>query len=267
MSKTIFELRNISFAYEQQKVLDRIQLELQRGEFLGLVGPNGSGKSTLVKCMLGLLQPDEGEVYYLGQPLRKFSGNLEIGYVSQKANQFNHGFPATVAEIVATGLYGKLGLFRRMGKKEWARVYEAIELVGLSSLAERSIGNLSGGQQQRALIARALVGEPKILILDEPTVGIDAAGAAQFYHLLDTLHREMGLTMLLVTHEIEDVISYLDRVACINRQLHFHGEPHLFLEDRQEILSRVHGFYFPKTDQTSLLLPAGGEERSSTPYP
>lgn len=262
----MIELRNITFAYERQKVLDGIHLSLMQGEFLGLVGPNGSGKSTLVKCMLGLLQPDEGEVYYLGQPLKKFSGNLEIGYVSQKANHFNHGFPATVAEIVATGLFGKMGLFRRMGKKEWARVNEAIELVGLASYAQRSMGQLSGGQQQRALIARALVAEPKLLILDEPTVGIDAEGAARFYRLMDQLHREKGLTMLLVTHEIEHVISFLDRVACLNRQLHFLGESRLFLENRQEILSRVHGYYFPETDHTNMLLTAmGREERSFTP--
>lgn len=262
----MIELHNVSFAYERQKVLDGIHLSLRQGEFLGLIGPNGSGKSTLVKCMLGLLQPDEGEVYYLGQPLKKFSGNLEIGYVSQKANHFNHGFPATVAEIVATGLFGKMGLFRRMGKKEWVRVNEVIELVGLTAHAQRSIGQLSGGQQQRALIARALVGEPKLLILDEPTVGIDAEGAARFYRLLDRLHREMGLTMFLVTHELEHVISYLDRVACLNRKLFFDGESHQFLENHREILSQVYGYYLPEMDHNNRWLRARGkEERSFTP--
>lgn len=242
MTKSVVELREVTFSYDHQIVLDGINLTLRQGEFLGLIGPNGSGKSTLVKCMLGLVQPDQGEVLFYGQPLRKLAHPSNIGYVSQKANHFNHGFPATVAEIVATGLFGKMGLFRRMGKQEWERVHDAIDQVGLASFADRSIGQLSGGQQQRALIARALVGEPQLLILDEPTVGVDAESADRFYRLLATLHREEGLTMLLVTHELESVTPYLDQVACLNKKLHFYGNVQEFMENRQEIFSRVYGY-------------------------
>lgn len=242
MTKSVVELREVTFSYDHQIVLDGINLTLREGEFLGLIGPNGSGKSTLVKCMLGLVQPDQGEVLFYGQPLRKLAHPSNIGYVSQKANHFNHGFPATVAEIVATGLFGKMGLFRRMGKQEWERVHDAIDQVGLASFADRSIGQLSGGQQQRALIARALVGEPQLLILDEPTVGVDAESADRFYRLLATLHREEGLTMLLVTHELESVTPYLDQVACLNKKLHFYGNIQEFMENRQEIFSRVYGY-------------------------
>ncbi|WP_091741457.1 metal ABC transporter ATP-binding protein [Marininema mesophilum] len=239
--ETVLELKDIQFSYENQTVLEAINLSLKRGEFLGLVGPNGSGKSTLLKIALGSLRPDRGEVCLFGQSLRQFRDWSRLGYVSQKATSFNLGFPATVWEVVASGLYGKLGLFRRLNKKHGRLVDEVIEKVGLTAYARRNIGRLSGGQQQRAFIARALVSEPELLILDEPTVGVDAHSAEQFYQLLSHLNREQGLSLILVTHDVGAVTTYIDRVACLNRCIHFHGDSAAFVAQQQAILSTAYG--------------------------
>ncbi|MGX9706970.1 zinc transport system ATP-binding protein [Laceyella sediminis] len=241
MKEHVIEIKNLHFSYEEQPVLDGINLVLDRGQFLGLVGPNGSGKSTLIKCVLGMLKPERGEIRLFGQPVRHARLGGRIGYVSQKANSFNLGFPATVKEVVASGLYGQLGLLRRMGRLEWKKVDQAIAKVGLSAFRDRNIGKLSGGQQQRAFIARALVADPDLLILDEPTVGVDAKSTEQFYALLTELHRHHGLTLLLVTHDIGVLSTSVDQVACLNKRLFFHGDPDEFAQREQEILTQAYG--------------------------
>lgn len=241
MNAPVVEIKNLSYTYDEQKVLDDINLTVNKGEFLGIVGPNGSGKSTLIKCILGFLKPQQGNISVFGSPIRKLQDSSRIGYVSQKANSFNTGFPATVKEVVASGLYGKLGLFRRMAKKHMEQVERAIAQVGLTSYQNRNIGKLSGGQQQRAFIARALVADPDLLVLDEPTVGIDAKTTEEFYELLRRLHREEGLTLVMVTHDIGAVSSAVDRVACLNRHLYYHGDAAGFEERRQDILTRAYG--------------------------
>ncbi|MFC7440199.1 metal ABC transporter ATP-binding protein [Laceyella putida] len=241
MNEHVIEIRDLHFSYEEQKVLDDVNFVVDRGQFLGLVGPNGSGKSTLVKCILGLLKPEQGEVRLFGEPVRYSRAGSRLGYVSQKANSFNLGFPATVKEVVASGLYGQLGLFRRMKQTDWDKVDQAIGKVGLTEYRDRNIGKLSGGQQQRAFIARALVADPELLILDEPTVGVDVKSTEQFYQLLTELHRHHGLTLLLVTHDIGVLSTYVDQVACLNKRLFFHGDPDEFAEREQEILTRAYG--------------------------
>ncbi|MBO8171228.1 MAG: metal ABC transporter ATP-binding protein [Bacillaceae bacterium] len=237
----IIELRDVTFRYDNRPVLEHINMTLNPGEFLGLVGPNGSGKSTLIKIILGLLKPQEGEVRLFGQPLSRFKDWSRVGYVSQKANSFNTGFPATVFEVVSMGLFGKMGLFKWMGKKEKEKVYQAIETVGLSDYTRQNIGQLSGGQQQRVFIARALVSEPDLLILDEPTVGVDAYSVAQFYQLLDNMHRKMGVSLVLVSHDIGVITSRVDRLACLNKKLFFHGDPEDFSEQQECILNQMYG--------------------------
>ncbi|GGE06319.1 zinc ABC transporter ATP-binding protein [Marinithermofilum abyssi] len=241
MKSTVLELQNIYFSYGEQPVLEGVDLSLKQGEFLGLVGPNGSGKSTLIKLALGRLSPDRGSVSLFGRPIRQFKDWPKVGYVSQKASSFNLGFPATVREVVASGLYGKLGLFHRMKDRHWEQVQDAIAQVGLETLARRNIGELSGGQQQRALIARALVSDPQLLVLDEPTVGVDAESVDRFYRLLAHLHRDKGLTLLLVTHDIGAITTYVDRIACLNKRLFFHGDSREFENRRSEILSAAYG--------------------------
>ncbi|WP_044641456.1 metal ABC transporter ATP-binding protein [Risungbinella massiliensis] len=237
----IIEVNNVSFSYDNQKVLDQVNLTLNKGEFLGILGPNGSGKSTLMKLILGLLKPDEGSIQIFETPVNQWKKRYRLGYVSQKSNSFDSGFPATVREVVTSGLVGKKGLFRRYNKQDRQRVEKALDIVGIADLANRNIGKLSGGQQQRAFIARALVTDPELLILDEPTVGIDAKSTASFYQLLADLHQQKDLSLILVTHDIGVVSSTVDRVACLNRKLHFHGSSQEFSENQKEILTKMYG--------------------------
>lgn len=235
------ELTNVSFAYNQQNVLEDIDMHIPKGSFLGLVGPNGSGKTTLIKLMLGLLKPDDGEIKLFGTNIKQFDDWNKIGFVSQKANSFNTGFPATVFEVVSMGLYGKVGLFKFLSKKDKQTVREAIAQVGMSEYEKTNIGNLSGGQQQRVFIARALVSSPDLLILDEPTVGVDQQSVANFYFMLEKLNRERGITLILVTHDVGAMTDYVTDVACLNKCLHFHGNSDDFAENKNSMMSKMYG--------------------------
>lgn len=223
MQSKLIELDDIHFSYEQRIVLEHIELQVREGEFWALIGPNGSGKSTLINIILGLLKPDKGTVKLFGEEIAHFHHRELIGYVSQKSNSFNSGFPATVLEVVRSGLTRKRGLFKRFSKEDNEKTLNALEIVGMERFATQNIGELSGGQQQRVFIARALVGDPKLLVMDEPTVGIDQQNVASFYSMLNRLNREHGLAILLVTHEIDLVTDLATHVACLNRSIHFHG--------------------------------------------
>lgn len=235
MSEPVLRLSGVTFSYERRPVLEDINLKVAAGEFLGLIGPNGSGKSTLIRLALGRLSPDTGNVYLFGEPVKKFREWHRVGYVSQKANSFNLGFPATVYEVVASGLTGKLGLFRRIGAKERSVIRDVLEKLGLTEIAGANIGRLSGGQQQRTFIARALVSRPELLILDEPTVGVDAESVERFYQLIERLHREEHLTILMVTHDIGAVTAVADRIVLLNRRIRFCGDPRELAGRREEV--------------------------------
>ncbi|PMC39647.1 hypothetical protein CJ195_06960 [Bacillus sp. UMB0899] len=241
MSQLIVEIKDLNFTYERQRVLEDINLTIEKGSFLGLVGPNGSGKTTLLKCLLGLLKPQQGEIKLFGQQIQKFKNWHEIGFVSQKANSFNTGFPASVFEVVSSGLTSRLGLFKFMNRQDRTKVYEAIEAVGLSAFTKRNIGEMSGGQQQRAFIARAIVSNPKLLILDEPTVGVDAQTVQNFYDMLLTLNKDLGITLILVTHDVGTITDKVSHVACINKHLHFHGNSKEFESLKETEMSDFYG--------------------------
>lgn len=241
MKEPVIEVNGVTFSYDQGRVLEDVSLALGKGEFLGLVGPNGSGKSTLIKAILGLQRPQRGEIRLFGHAITKFREWSRIGYVSQKANSFNTRFPATVFEVVSTGLYGKIGLLKRLSKTDKQTVYEVIERVGLTAYHKQKMGDLSGGQQQRVFIARALVGKPDLLILDEPTVGVDAGSVEQFFALLDDFRRDDDLTILLVSHDIGAITSQVSHIACLNKRLHYHGDPREFAAHQEEILSQAYG--------------------------
>ena len=263
MSSFAVEAKDVTLSYSDEPVVVDVSFRLPKGSLVGVVGPNGAGKSTVIKAIVGVMKPDAGEIKISGEPVGARKNQLT--YVPQRG-AVDWDFPITAEEVVRQGRFHFVGLLRGFRDEDRRAVKEAMEAVSMTELADRQIGALSGGQQQRVFLARALVGEPKLLILDEPTVGIDAEGAARFYRLLDRLHREMGLTMFLVTHELEHVISYLDRVACLNRKLFFDGESHQFLENHREILSQVYGYYLPEMDHNNRWLRARGkEERSFTP--
>ncbi|TLS36286.1 metal ABC transporter ATP-binding protein [Pseudalkalibacillus caeni] len=234
-------VKNLFFHYSGKYVLEDITLSVPRGAFVGLVGPNGSGKSTLIKCILGLQKPQKGNIYLFGKPQSKFNQWNLVGFVSQKANSFNSGFPATVFEVVSMGLAGKKGIFRFLNARDRKKINEALALVGMERFSGRNIGELSGGQQQRVFIARALVSEPELLILDEPTVGVDAASTKEFYDLLGRLNVEEGITLLLVTHDIGTITDKVTHVACLNRTLHFHGKTEEFEQLQEGDISEYYG--------------------------
>ncbi|CAM4132263.1 zinc ABC transporter ATP-binding protein [Bacillus manliponensis] len=241
--KYILEIEDLTFRYEDRNVLEHINLQVPNGAFLGLVGPNGSGKSTLLKCILGILKPKEGNIRLFGIDSKKFKDWNKVGYVSQKANSFNSGFPATVFEVVSMGLVSKKGLFRFLTKADKEKVKEAIANVGMSDFIDRNIGELSGGQQQRVFIARALVSNPQLLILDEPTVGIDVKNVESFYDMLEHLNKHLGITLILVTHDMGAVTEKVTHVACLNQHLHFHGNVEAFQELEDAEMSLLYGHH------------------------
>lgn len=240
-SSYVLQMKNVHFGYAHQSVLEDINMEVSAGSFLGLVGPNGSGKSTLMKLLLGLLSPDKGEIRLFGERVKSFKQWSKIGFVSQKANSFNSGFPATVFEVVSMGMYGKVGLFRFLKKHHKEKVQEAIAQVGMEEYMFQNIGKLSGGQQQRVFIARALVSEPELLILDEPTVGVDAQSVTNFYEMLKELNVKKGITLILVTHDIGAMSDYVTDVACLNKCIHFHGNKETFEANQEEMMSAMYG--------------------------
>jgi len=209
-------LHDISFSYDGQPVLEDIDLHIEKGEYLGLLGPNGSGKSTLLKIILGLLSPIKGQVELFGTPLDKFTNWHKVGYIPQKATQLDSRFPITVKEVVGLNATDK------------TKVSEALAKVGMEKFSHRLIHELSGGQQQRVFIAKALAGGPELLLLDEPTVGIDSESQKEFYSLLENLHRS-GLTIVLVSHDTEDIVREVSRIICVNKRLVCHVTPKEFI--------------------------------------
>lgn len=218
----VVEARHVSFAYGTNPILDDVSLDIHRGDYLGIVGPNGSGKTTLLKIMLGLLEPASGSVKLFRTDVGAFDQWPAIGYVPQKVTNFDANFPATVNEVVLMGRFGRRGLFRRVNEGDRAKARQALERVAMWSFRDRLIGDLSGGQQQRVFIARALATEPEIVFLDEPTVGVERAVRDEFYTLLETLNRELHLTVVLVTHDLESVAHGAMHVAYVNKTLTYH---------------------------------------------
>jgi zinc transport system ATP-binding protein len=214
----IVRLKDIRVNYGDILALEDITLSIFQHDFLGIIGPNGGGKSTLLKVMLGLIKPDSGSVSIFGEPPEQV--RHRIGYVSQHY-AFDRDFPASVRDVVMMGHYGKTGLFRRYNYQDRTMSEKALERVGMLEHRGKQIGKLSGGEQQRVLIARALVAEPELLFLDEPTTSIDPTMQTEFYELLEELKKNM--TIVMVTHDIGAVSVYVDKIACLNRQLYYHG--------------------------------------------
>lgn len=239
-SQNVVEINNVSFSYGGNEILKNINLNIHRGDYLGLVGSNGSGKTTLLKIILGLLAPTAGSVKLFGQNARGFKDRSRVGYVPQKATHFDSNFPATAREIVLMGRYALRGLGRRVTPEDRRRAEYALEQVEMSALHNQLIGELSSGQQQRVFIARALAVEPEIIFLDEPTVGIDKTTKDEFYALLRKLNEKFNLTVVLITHDVENIRYGSMHVACIDRTLFFHNSLEEYLEETR-IVAHHHG--------------------------
>jgi zinc transport system ATP-binding protein len=221
--RELIRVDGISFHYGPVDVLDRVSFSVSPGDFLAILGPNGSGKTTLVKIILGLIRPTRGRIFLMGRPVEGFKGWSRIGYVPQKASHIDPFFPATVREIVAMGLLSSRPLAGPRKKGEEKAVSLALKRVGMEAFRDRPIGDLSGGQQQRVIIARAIVNAPDLLFLDEPTAGVDAATQELFYEMLHQLNEAQRITIVLVTHDIGIVNKHVNKVACLNQKLVYHG--------------------------------------------
>jgi len=228
MKDLVVELRDVYFSYGHHQVLKGVSLRVYSGDFVGIIGANGSGKSTLIKIMVGLLKPNSGQVTLFGQDLAHFNQWNRIGYLSQKASFFNPSFPATVEEIVRNHYLVQAPMSHKLDTRlVKSKVEQALSLTGISDLRHALVGELSGGQQQRVFLARVLVTEPEILLLDEPLVGIDSVSQELFCSALQHFNQDFGITVLVVTHNPEPVADMINRLACLE-------DGHLFLHESPE---------------------------------
>lgn len=219
----VVEIKNLTIEYPGVKAIDNISFSVDENDFLGIIGPNGAGKSTLFSCMLGLYSNYKGSISFFGKDIRESKKYLkQIGYVPQKPI-FEKNFPATVREVVRMGL---------KQKSNENRVDEVLQDVWIHELSHKRIGELSGGQQQRVFIAKALVGDPKILILDEPVTGIDAQSTELFYGILRELNKK-NITIIWSSHDLDAVNRLANKVACLDKTLFFHGISEKFFNDKE----------------------------------
>jgi ABC-type Mn2+/Zn2+ transport system ATPase subunit len=240
MSGAIIRFDHASFGFPGVIALKDISLEIAEGEFVGVIGPNGSGKTTLCRAVLGLMRPLEGSLQIFDcacQELRCHH-RARIGYLPQKG-VLDRDFPITVQEAVMMGRYGALGILKRPTKQDCALSLQALENVGMLAHRDTALGHLSGGQQQRVLIARALAQQPQVLLLDEPTTGIDITTQHSVLDLIRRLHQDLGLTVLLITHDINMIRSHVDRLVLLKTRLYAAGPPEEVL--RPDVLRQVYG--------------------------
>ncbi|GMV26014.1 MAG: hypothetical protein AMXMBFR58_20450 [Phycisphaerae bacterium] len=230
-SAAAVEYRDVTFAYpsaagngQPVPAVQGVTFDVRRGECLGILGPNGGGKSTLVKLTLGLLRGARGSIRVFGQPPDAARRDGLVGYVPQRMGA-ELAFPVSVRQVVSMAAAGGLPPWKSLPAAGIDLVNRMLGLVGMSEFADRPIGKLSGGQIQRVMIARALAASPRLLMLDEPTVGIDVAGLQRFSELLLRVRRELGVTVMIVSHDIRAIAGSCDRVACLSRTLHFHDAP------------------------------------------
>jgi zinc transport system ATP-binding protein len=214
----VIKVKDLCFTYNSVKTLDNINFAVNKGDFLGIIGENGAGKSTLLKLITKSLKYDTGEITILGDEIDAFDSWNKIGYLSQKVTSFNLSFPATVEEIVGANLYKKVGLFKRIKREHRQMISEALKKVGMDGYEKRMIGELSGGQQQRVFIARMIVNEPEVLLLDEPTVGIDAKSQEIILSLVKKFNEENGVTVLIISHDMQAIEYYCHRVLVMSNK-------------------------------------------------
>jgi zinc transport system ATP-binding protein len=227
----IIKVTGLSYHYDSIATLDNISFTVGKGDFLGIIGPNGAGKTTLFQCMLGIIRNYEGEINLFGNDIKQNKKILQkIGYVPQKKN-VEQTFPATVKEVVSLGVIGM--------RNSSDYIDKAIDFVELGAYRDKRIGELSEGQQQRAIIAKALVKQPELLILDEPTTGIDSVTQEKFFNLLTKLNKDKGITIVWSSHDMNAVERLANRVACIDRKLFFHGQSEDFFGNEERMKSYV----------------------------
>lgn len=230
MPEPLIRVRDLTFGYGREVVLDHVTLDVQPRDFLAVIGPNGGGKTTLLKAILGLVRPWSGTVEFHLPSGSDPRGRL--GYVPQFST-FDRDFPLRISDMVLMGRLGHRSLLRPYSREDRIAAGRAVERLGLSGVARAHVSEVSGGQLQRALIARALVSDPEVLFLDEPTASIDAESRETLRGLLEDLNR--SIPIVVVTHDVTSLAPMVGRIACINRKLFYHGDPELSLEVMEEV--------------------------------
>lgn len=231
MQKVILEVKNLSVSYHGAEVLSDVTFSAEKGDYIGIIGPNGAGKTTLLRAILGLADNRSGEVRI---------NCSSIGYLQQRTTLADHRFPASVREIVMSGLVDSKGFPRIYGKGEREKADHILEVMGISDLRKRLIGKLSGGQLQKVLLARALVNDPEILFLDEPTAALDPESRENFYNLTSGINRSKGITVMFVSHDVLSIARYAGKVMHIDRTLRFFGPMEEFCSSEE--YTRNNGF-------------------------
>jgi len=242
MDNTVIKIQDAVVSYREDVALQGVSLEVRKGEFVGIIGPNGAGKTTLLTVINGLGRLVHGEVQVLGSQLNRSNGSSlrkRIGYVAQVEN-IDPRLPINVRETVMVGCYGRLGLFHRPTRAQWETVDKVLEMVGIAHLRERPIGHLSGGEYQRAAIARALIQQPEIFLLDEPTASIDQKAQHEILSLIQLIHREYHMTTLFVTHDLRTLPPICQRLILMKEgKIWRQGSPESVL--REDVLSELYG--------------------------
>jgi zinc transport system ATP-binding protein len=233
------EARNLTLQIGGNAVVNDVSFAIPTGRYVGIIGPNGGGKTTLLRMILGLQRPTAGTVAVFGADPLAARNSGAIGYVPQRIAQADIPFPVTVDEMVWSGRTPVMGRIARRATQDREAVERAMECVGIAHLRQRLVGTLSGGERQRVFIARSLAAGPRLLILDEPTTGVDMTAKEEFYALLKLLNAEWNLTILFVSHDIEVMTSEVAFVLALNQKLICHCESHAFLE--QETVKRLYG--------------------------
>ena len=231
--------RNVTVEYENKIALEDVSFDIDKGEFIGIIGSNGSGKTTLLKTILGIIRPSEGRIEVLGKELVSHLTEIrrKIGYVPQKT-YINPKIPLLAKDVVLMGRYGHIGLLRHPGRRDYEAAKSALKEVGMYDMRNEPFGHLSGGQQQRIYIARALVQNPEIMLLDEPTTGLDVRSQDTIIGLIERLHKERGLTVLFVTHDVNSISAVADRIMYLKNRIIAFGT--LMEVCTQDILERVY---------------------------
>ncbi|MDH4067456.1 MAG: metal ABC transporter ATP-binding protein [Dehalococcoidia bacterium] len=241
MDNTVIRIQDAVVSYREDVALQGVSLQIRKGEFVGIIGPNGAGKTTLLTVINGLGKLVHGQVWVLGSRLNGTNGNSlrkRIGYVAQVEN-IDPRLPISVREMVMVGCYGRLGLFHRPTRADWEIVDKVLEMVGMAHLSQRPIGHLSGGEYQRAAIARALVQQPEIFLLDEPTASIDQKAQHEILSLIQLIHREYHMTTLFVTHDLRTLPPICQRLILMKEgKVWRQGSPESML--REEVLSQLY---------------------------
>ena len=239
---SILEVRDLVIERSGSRIIDGASFTIEKGDFAGIVGPNGAGKSTLLKGVLGIEPRKSGEVFLFGTELSKFKEWNRVGYVSQSAINFDEKFPLVVRELVGLGRVSGDNLGKRLSAEDWKKVDETMDYMGITELGRKRIGQISGGEKQKVFVAKALVRDPELIILDEPVAGVDIGAIEKFYRKLSELVKEKGTTVMVVSHDLSVVFCQMSKILCVNRDVYSSDiTPDM---DEAELLKKVYGEHF-----------------------